>query len=190
MPYGTNSLSKSAGSADQAKFASTFTITNLGKHGLFIPTGFQKKAPFGGSAGYNYFLMHGGPDRALFLARTEDLIRPADWTDRKDPKTADFPNYGFYSVGVECHRGATNSTTVPNHILEELAGKIPKIGKGTYNYALAASYSGNHQHRKMQAGGGDQLQMLTRDFGISTGKEKYFVARSEHCTIVRCDYIL
>ncbi len=33
------------------------------------------------------------------------------------------------------------------------------------------------------AGGGDQLQMLTREFGISTGKEKYFVARSEHCTI-------
>ena len=37
----------------QASLATTFKITNLGKRGLFIPTGFQKKAPFGGSAGYN-----------------------------------------------------------------------------------------------------------------------------------------
>ena len=103
-------------------------------------TGFQKKKPFGGTAGYNYFLLHGGPNRALSLALAEELIRPADWTDREDPKTADYPNYGFYSVGVECHREATNTKTVPSAILETLGEKILKIGKGADNYGLVASF--------------------------------------------------
>lgn len=37
----------------------------------------------------------------------------------------------YDSVGVECHRIATNAQTAPNHLLEDLATRILKIGKGT-----------------------------------------------------------
>ena len=158
-------------------------LNKLGSPQHIIPTGFQKKAPFGGSSGYNYFLIHGGPDRALSSALAGETIRPADWTNRHDHQQSDYPNYGFYSVGLECHRIATNSQTVPTSILQDLANQILKIGKGTYNYGLIASFSGSHQRKKVLAGGGDQLQMLARDFGVATGREKYFVARSERCTI-------
>ena len=73
----------------------------------------------------------------------------------------------YDSVGVECHRIATNAQTAPNHLLEDLATRILKIGKGTYNFGLIASYSGGHQHQKVSAGGDDELQRLARDFGIA-----------------------
>ena len=50
------SISGKAGklNVEQARLTSTYKVETLGKHGLFIPTGFGKKDPFGGSSGYNY----------------------------------------------------------------------------------------------------------------------------------------
>ena len=61
-----------------------------------------------------------------------------------------------------------------------------KIGKGQYNLGLVACFAGaqSRVQKKVQAGGGDYLQQLASEYGKATGKEKYFVARSERCSIV------
>lgn len=91
---------------EQAKLAKVFKVESLSKHGLYIPTGFQKKAPFEDDPAYNYILLHAGPERALSTALAEELVRPADWPRHSNPAQSDYPNFGYYAVGVECHRTA------------------------------------------------------------------------------------
>ena len=87
--------------------------------------------------------------------------------------------YGFYLAGESASKNCRFYSNI-----EEISGKILKIGKGTLPVHIAGIYTGRHQHSNPQAGGNDEVQRLCGKYGVARGKEKYTVARSEHTTVI------
>ena len=80
----------------QAEGSYTFEVPNSLGYGLFVPTHFVMKAPFQNNDSNVYHFLHGTTNKGASLILAEELIRPGDFTMRKNPAKCGYPSYGFY----------------------------------------------------------------------------------------------
>ena len=69
----------------QARDSYEFTVPSVKCFGLFVPTHFQSRPPFGGNGSNVYHIIHGTTNKGASAILAEELIRPGDVTMHKDP---------------------------------------------------------------------------------------------------------
>ena len=163
---------------NQARDSYDFFVPSMKCFGLFVPTHFKHRPPFGNDSNV-YHIIHGTTNKGAAAILAEELIRPGDFTMHQDPMQYGYPSYGYYSAGEVAAK------TIPfSNNIAELSRKILKIGKGTLPVQIAGIYTGRHPHSTQLAGGNEEVQRLCGEHGVARGKEKYTVARSENTTVV------
>ena len=112
------------------------------------------------------------PPKTLY----EGIVRPADWSKKNN----DMPTYGSYNLGA-LH---PLSLTPGSWQIGDLLDRAQKRGKGQQENANHPALYWIHATCQIRGRRKRPSQLKAQKCGIVVTKEKYTVARSEHCTIL------